>query len=182
MRTPLLLVGLLIIAGFCVAQTRPQRQGQKPAAAAQRIAQEQFQQDQKAIAELQQREITASMGLDVDELMTTWADDGVLLPPNHAPVIGRDALRAWYEEQKKKLANDEILGYEETWNEVQVSGDLGYQWGTITARIRPPVGGAEVDTALHAMRVLKRQPDGSWLVIRALWNEAPAAPAPKESK
>ncbi len=172
MRIPLLLVLLLAVAASGAAQARPQRP-HSASAAAERAAQEQFQADQKAIAELQQREIAAAIGLNVDELLSTWADDGVLLPPNHAPVVGRDALRAWYAEQAKKLANFDILGYEENWNEVQISGDLGYQWGTITGRAQAPTQG-EKDVTLHALRVLKRQPDGSWLVERAIWNEAPA--------
>ncbi len=172
MRISLTLILLLALVGPCTAQTRSQRPRSTPAAA-ERAAQEQFQADRKAIAELQQREIAAAMGLNIDELMATWADDGVLLPPDHAPVAGRDALRAWYDEQRKRLANYDILGYEENWNEVQISGDLGYQWGTITGRAQPPVHG-EVDITLHALRVLKRQPDGSWLIERAIWNEAPA--------
>ncbi len=171
-----LVVGISIV---CAAQARPPRRPAKaPAAAAQ--SRQQFEEDQKAIAELQQRDIQASMAFDIDELLSLWTDDGVLLPPDHAPVIGRDALRQYYEEQKKRLGSNDILAYDENWEEVQISGDLGYQWGTITARIKPPTGTNETNAAVHAIRVLKRQPDGSWLVSRAIWNNAPAPPAPKQ--
>ncbi len=171
----------ILLAGstvLCLAQARPQRRpGKAPAAASQ--SRQQFEEDQKAIAELQQRDIQASMALNIDELLSLWTDDGVLLPPDHAPILGRDALRQYYEEAKKQLGSNDILGYDENWEEVQISGDLGYQWGTITARIKPPVGSSETVATVHAIRVLKRQPDGSWLVSRAIWNKAPAPEQPK---
>lgn len=179
MRVGFLTLLLLAAAVLCAAQARPQRKTARPPSPAQQAAKQQFQEDQKAISELQQRDIAANIAFDVNELMSLWADDGVLLLPGRAPIVGRDALRRYYEEEKQKLGNSDILAYEENWEEVQVSGDLASQWGTITERTRPPVGGNEITTTLHVLRVLKRQPDGLWLIARAMWNAAPAPSTPK---
>ncbi len=176
----LLVSALLLVSVAAYSQAKPpQKTRRAPAvkapSAAQSGATRQFEQDQKAIAELQQREITATMAVDVNELLSTWADDAVLLPPNHPPVVGREALMTFYEEYKKKLGNDELMGYDENWQEVQVAGDWAHQWGTISARVRPAAGGDEIPVALHVIRVLKRQPDGAWVVARAIYNNAPGA-------
>ncbi len=167
---------LVAVAGSPQAEPshRPKRGPTTQPTPSQTGAKRQFEEDQKAIGELQQREITAVMAIDINELLSTWADDGVLLPPNHAPVVGRDSLQRFFEQYKKELGNNDLLGYDENWEEVQVVGNWAYQWGTVNARIRPPAGEGETAIALHAIRVLKRQPEGSWVIARAIYNRAPA--------
>ncbi len=170
-----LIAAVLLFAAVvpCAAQGRAQR---APAAA--RRAEEQFQQDQKAIAALQQQDIAASIAFDTEKLLLLCTDDVVLLPPDRAPIVGKDALRTYYMEAKKQLGNTDILGYDENWEEVQVSGDLAVEWGTITERTRAATAEKETSMTLRALRVLKRQQDGSWLIARTMWNNvAPAAPA-----
>lgn len=176
MRSLLVSVLLLAFGVACFAQVKPQPKPKRTPAPSERASGRSLQEDQKAIAELQQRDITASIALDTDELLSLWADDGVLIPPEHAPVVGKDALRAFYDQYKKAMGNNEILGYDENWDEVNVVGDWAFQWGTISARIRPAGSTNEVTNAIHAMRILKREPDGSWLVARAIWNNAQPAP------
>jgi ketosteroid isomerase-like protein len=47
------------------------------------------------IRELDDRDIEASMSQDSAALLALWADDGVALPPDGDPVVGKEALRAW---------------------------------------------------------------------------------------
>ena len=54
-------------------------------------------QDREGIGELQKNEITATMAMDVNNLLDLWSDDAVLLLPRHAPVIGKAALRSFLE-------------------------------------------------------------------------------------
>ena len=158
------------------AQTRPQH---RPSAEAQRQTR-QFQEDQKAIAHLQQQEIEAYIALDLEKLLALYADDVVVLAPDQPPIHGRQELRTRFEQLKKELGNSDVLGYEQNWDEVQVSGDWAYQLGTITARTRPAAGGNETTMNVRAMRILKREPDGAWLIARAVSfpvsEGAPAAP------
>jgi ketosteroid isomerase-like protein len=111
------------------------------------------------------------MAFDVDRMLDLWTSDGVLLPPRHEPVIGKAALRSFFEEKKEQYANWDMLAYDEQWDEVMTSGNYAYQWGKVTFRMKPPVGG-EIGGAVRAMRVLKRDEDGAWRVARAIWNEA----------
>jgi uncharacterized protein (TIGR02246 family) len=132
------------------------------------------EQNREGIEALQERDITASVAFDVNALLDLWTDDGVLLPPRHEPVVGRAALKRFLEEQKQQYANYDMLAYNEQWNEVMVVGKYAYQWGTVSYRLKPPLGN-EIGGAVHAVRILKREEDGAWRVARAMWNEAPAA-------
>jgi len=131
-------------------------------------------QDREGIQALQKRDIAASMAFDVTALLDLWTDDAVLLPPRHEPIVGKAALRRFFEEKKEQHANFDMLAYNEEWNEVMVVGEYAYQWGTVSFRMKPPTG-SEIGGAVHAVRILKREEDGYWRVARAMWNEGPAA-------
>ena len=128
--------------------------------------------DQAAIRRLQERDIAASMALDVDALLGLWTDDGVLLAPGKEPISGKAALRDFYEKQREAMANVEILSYEEQWQEVRLAGDYAYQWGQIRSRSRTGQSKEESSAVVNALRILKRNEDGSWEVARAIYNEA----------
>jgi ketosteroid isomerase-like protein len=131
--------------------------------------------DREGIASLQKLEISASMGFNVNALLDLWTDNPVLLPPRHDPIVGKAALRRFLEDKNQQYANYDMLAYDEEWNEVMVTGEYAYQWGTVSYRMKPPTG-SEIGGAVHAMRILKREEDGAWRVSRAIWNEAPAGP------
>ena len=58
--------------------------------------------------------------------------------------------------------------------EVGVSGDLGYEWNTVTVTDK---SGKTVDTGKY-MSVFGRR-NGKWVIIRDIWNsDTPTAPAP----
>ena len=127
-------------------------------------------QAQEGIAVLQKNEITAAMGLNVDRLLDLWTADAVLLPPRHEPIIGKTALRQFFQEKKDHYGNYDMLAYDEQWSEVMVVGDYAWQWGTVTYRMKPAAG-SEFGGAVQAMRILKHEEDGGWRVARAIWNE-----------
>ena len=161
-----ILIFVLANAPQLGSQKRPAPKSSKPPSAAK-------EQDREGIEALQKRDIAASIAFDVNALLDLCTDDAVLLPPRHEPVVGKAAIRRFLEEKKEQHANYDVLAYDEQWSEVMVIGEYAYQWGMVSFRMRPPTG-SEVGSAVHAMRILKREEDGSWRVARAMWNEAPA--------
>jgi ketosteroid isomerase-like protein len=142
-------------------------------------------QDRQAIDQLQQDEIDGSLAFDVDKIAGTWDDAIVSMPPHSKPIEGIAANRAYLEAQRKAMANTDILGYEQTWNEVRLLGDYAYEWGAIHERIRPVTAQQETALEFNAMRILKRQPDGAWKIYRQIWNDSrplPAEPAKPAEK
>jgi ketosteroid isomerase-like protein len=160
---------VLILFSADVPRLSSQRRtSPKPAQAASAQAQA-----QEGIAALQKNEIMAIMGLNVDRLLDLWTADAVLLPPRHEPVVGKAALRRFFEEKKDRFGNYDMLAYDENWDEVMVVGDYAWQWGSVSYRMKPPTG-SEFGATVHALRILKHEEDGGWRVARAMWNEAPA--------
>jgi ketosteroid isomerase-like protein len=52
--------------------------------------------------------------------------------------------------------------------EVKVLGDHAFQWGTYHYTVRTREGGETVRTSGKLMRILQRQPDGSWKMYRGM--------------
>ncbi|MBI2956315.1 MAG: DUF4440 domain-containing protein [Acidobacteria bacterium] len=129
--------------------------------------------DLEAIEELHQRDVAATWAFDVEALVSLWTDDIVALPPGGAPVIGKEANRALLEAARAQSADFEPIDYNQKWEEVRVVGDFAYEWGLFKTAVRSRTTGQVIRQRYKVVRVLQRQPDGSWLVHRTIWNDAP---------
>ena len=121
-------------------------------------------------ADLQRRDIDANIAVDTEKLLALRTDDVVYLAPGRPPLVGKDAVRKYLEEIRQQLANWDMVGFEENWQEVQVAGDFAFQWGTVNIRAKQEGERRESAAARNVMQVLKRQADGSWKIARAIWN------------
>ena len=130
--------------------------------------------DWKAIEALHQRDIAATKAYDVEALAALWTEDIVALPPGAEPVIGKEANRKLLEAGRAASARFETLEYEQDWQEIRVVHDFAWERGVFTGAVRPKAGGDVTRYRFNVLRILQRQPDGSWLVHRTIWNEAPA--------
>ncbi len=171
MRLALIAAFLLDWAPTAMPQSRRAHPAGKP-------AQPSLEQDQKAIEQLHQRDIAASIALDVDSLLAIRTDDIVYLVPGHPPIVGQDAVRKYMQDIRRQLANWDMVGYEENWQEVRVVGDTAIEWGTLSVRVKPPDSNRESAALRGIMQELRRQPDGSWKIARVIWNVQSPQPAP----
>lgn len=169
-----------ILLALLAAAAAPQARRPRPSAPP---AQPSLEADRKAIAELQQRDIEANIAVDTDKILALRTDNIVYLVPGRAPLVGQDAVRKYLEEIRQQLADWDMVGYEENWQEVQVVGDFAVQWGTINIRAKKEGERAESAAVRNTMQVLRRQPDGSWKISRTIWNlqAPPAPPAPPQT-
>jgi uncharacterized protein (TIGR02246 family) len=174
-------VALMVVALAAAASAQQPRRSRPPAQSSPHPPEE----DRKAIAELQRRDIEANMALDTEKLLALRADDVVYLVPGRAPLVGQDAVRKYLEEIRRQLADWDMLAYEENWQEVQVVGDFAFEWGTVNIRARQEDERQESAALRNVMQVLRRQPDGDWKISRAVWNiqsPQPAPPTPEKDK
>lgn len=130
--------------------------------------------DLKAIEELHRRDIAATKVYDIEALASLMTDDIVSLPPGQPPLVGKAANLAMLEAGREESVKYEVVEYEQLWKEVQVEGDYAFEWGVFKGAVRPKAGGDVIRQDYNVVRVLKRQPDGSWKVHRTTWNNAPA--------
>ena len=122
--------------------------------------------DFAAIEEFNRAYLQAINDEDIETLASMTTEDHIMLAPGRPPIVG-------------KAANDEANGrvfemfeIDETWTPIEtvVSGDLAYQRGTFTVAATPRAGGETSRTAGQFMRIYMRQPDGSWRMIRDMFN------------
>ena len=183
----LILLSSFTSAFTVLAQTKSSR---SPAPKSRPLTQDQ-KDDQRTIEELHEKDIRYNVADDLDGLSSLWTEDVVTLPPNAGPVVGREASLEFFKNSRKQNPTEEILSFDEQWNEIRISGDWAWEWGTISSRVRPAsTENREVQLNYKVVRVLQRQPDGSWLIARSIWNNtaleaskaASPAAAPEEKK
>ena len=90
-----------------------------------------------------------------------YADDAVLLPPDHEPIRGRAAIGDFW-----RQGTDE--GLEVTTLTVEVDGNLGYLVGRYNL---PATDEEPADSGKYVM-CLKRQRDGVWKLTADIWNRS----------
>jgi uncharacterized protein (TIGR02246 family) len=150
---PALAVGLALLAG-CGRGIGPGEVGSR-----------------RAIEAAVQRYVDASNHGDADALASLYADDAVLLPPDHEPVRGRAAIGDFW-----RQGTDE--GLEVTTLTVEVDGDLGY----LVGRYHLPATDEEPADSGKYVMCLKRQRDGAWKLTADIWNRSGEADDEEDSR
>ncbi len=129
--------------------------------------------DRAAIREADRQYAEAAAAKDIDRLVSFFADDGQLLPPDQTAVAGREGRRNFASEITA------IPGFAVSWQttqaEVSRAGDLGYTLATLELTMND-ADGNPVTRRGKDVHVWKKQPDGSWKVVIDIWNfDGPAA-------
>jgi ketosteroid isomerase-like protein len=130
-------------------------------------------QDEAAIMEFNQRYLKAINDGDSATLASLTTPEHIMIAPGRPPLIGKEANDA------ANARAAEMFKIHETWApaETFISGDLAYQRGSFTVAATPKAGGAARHTSGTFLRIYKRQPDGSWRMVRDMFNsDQPAAP------
>ncbi len=109
---------------------------------------------------------------DLDSLMSVYADDVIMLPPNQPQRVGKASVRSMWEEVLNDFAVEVSVAVEE----VEVAGQWAFERGTFVMKLSPRAGGAPIEDTGKYLDVLRQQPDGSWKYTRLSFNSSqPAA-------
>jgi uncharacterized protein (TIGR02246 family) len=107
------------------------------------------------------RYVAASNRGDADALMELYAEDAVLLPPDHEPITGREAIGEFW-----RQGTDQ--GLEVSTLRVDTDGKLGY----LVGRYRLPATADEPADSGKYVMCLQHQRDGSWKLTADIWNSS----------
>ncbi len=118
---------------------------------------------------------------DMDQVLSIYADDVLVLGIDQPDVAGKDAWRTVLADQPK----DVTINVHMDTKELEIAGDLAYERGTYTAEISSKATGALLRTVTNRhIHIFKRQPDGHWKAWRLMENATsparPSGPAPTE--
>jgi len=102
-----------------------------------------------------------------------YTPDAVMMPPNSPAVEGRVAIESWLAMLPVKITD--AAG---TVLEVDGTGDVAYVRGTYSMNLDIPGLPESVPQEGKLLQIYARQPAGSWLLARDIWNSntAPAGP------
>jgi uncharacterized protein (TIGR02246 family) len=126
--------------------------------------------DQAGIEELHRKDVAATLASDPKLLAELWTDDAVRLQPGGPAEVGLTVIR---ENDRKQLAEHpaaKVLSYRPEIKDVQIVGDWAFEWNDFEASYRETPDGKTVSLHGKALRVLKKQSDGSWRFARVMWN------------
>jgi len=132
------------------------------------------QQDTTAIERLHRQDVEATLSGKADDFAKLWDSEAVRIGPGQPAEIGKAAI---YVTDKREEASGEgqSLCYKPEIKDLQIAGDWVFEWGYFSfkqsANAKPTRG--------KVLRVIKRQPDGSWKFSRVIgFTEALASAAP----
>jgi ketosteroid isomerase-like protein len=94
------------------------------------------------------------------------ADEGVLLRPNHLPIVGADAIEFL---SQASDSSSSVLSWEPLGGDVSTGGDLGFTYGIYELRV--------TDTSFTGtyVSIWKKQPDGKWKFVLDSGNDGTQA-------
>jgi uncharacterized protein (TIGR02246 family) len=126
--------------------------------------------DEQAIRSVVDTWMRASLAGDLDQVLELMAEDVVFLGPGRPPMRGREAFAAASRAMEGKVT---IEGKAEI-QEVRVFGDWAYCWNQLTVAMHPADGSEPTVRTGPALSVLRRNPDGRWVIFRDANMIAPA--------
>ncbi len=129
--------------------------------------------DVDAIRQIYPAFVAAKLARDVEKELSFVTDDAVYTPPGMPDVAGKAALRAWWISRE---ATDSLEVFELDPGEIVVAGDLAYSRGTSTSRFRNRRTGQISNQAVRHLDILRRQPNGHWLISRHIRNSSRSTP------
>jgi len=103
---------------------------------------------------------------DLEAFLQLVSDDAVYMPPNEPAVVGKRAIGDWYS-TFYGLCDMEIT-HEPL--EVDVAGDYIIHRGNARGTMTPADGGSTLSFENKYLMVIKKRPDGSLQVWRAIFN------------
>ena len=121
------------------------------------------------IERLHKDDITATVARDAVALTALWDDDAVLLQPGTPPIIGKAAFHDFMKRALAKSPSVKVVKYVPDIRDIQVAGNVAYEWGYFDTAQKSSDQQAPESVRAKLLRVMKRQPDGSWKFTRVMW-------------
>lgn len=118
-----------------------------------------MQKDEKAIHELVDKWLEATKAGDLARVLPLMADDAVFMVPGREP-FGKEAFAA----SAQAMKGVRIEGSSQI-QELEVLGDWAWLRNRLTMTITPPHGMPSIRSG-YTLTVLRKNPDGSWVIFR----------------
>ena len=131
-------------------------------------SQHNLESDIRSIEALNQHDVKATLAMDTDAIISQWTDDFVVLHAAGPIIRGQSANAAAAKKSMEQMKAFIPIEYNLDVQEITVAGDYAFEWGTYRGSARSLTGSENVNYVGKFMRILQRQPDGSWKMHRTM--------------
>jgi len=112
---------------------------------------------------------------DTEGFLNLFANDAVLMPPNHKMLVGKEEIRLLVQgilKDAKEIELTEIT----TPSEIKVVGNWAFDLGITTFKAR----GKPLEDTNKYIRIWQKMADGSWKLARVIFNSNKPLPPEEE--
>ncbi len=99
---------------------------------------------------------------DLPQLLSLMAEDVVFLLPGQPPMRGRDAFAAGFQAALQHYRIDSSSEIQE----IEIAGDWAYCWNHLSVTVTPRQTGLPQRRTGYTLTILRKKPDGSWVLAR----------------
>jgi uncharacterized protein (TIGR02246 family) len=118
--------------------------------------------DEQKIRSLVQTWMNATLAGDLPRVLELMDDDVVFLGAGRPPMRGKEAFAAQTRAMQGKVRFEGKADVQE----VPVFGDWAYSWVQLQVTVHPEDGSAPSTMAGPALSILRRTPEGRWVIFR----------------
>ena len=104
---------------------------------------------------------------DTVTIADNYTDDAVVMPQGTESWRGREAIRKGF---GGMLSQATLKEFSMKTEDIAIGGDLAVETGSYEETAQPKAGGKEVKDKGKYVVLWKRQPDGSWKIVRDIFN------------
>ena len=95
-----------------------------------------------------------------------FTDDALLMAPDQPTLKGKAAVQAYYQH----IFDEYETRLKSYYEEVKVSGQIGYGRGFAEVALIPKRGGQTLMSTAKYINIMKREADGTWKTTHDIWN------------
>ena len=106
--------------------------------------------------------LSATTASDLQTVLTLMSEDAVFLVPGQPPMQGK---RAFAEAFQAMVPIVRIEATHEN-REIEIHGNIAWCWSYLSVTITPRNGGQSSRRTGHTLSILRKEPEGNWVVIR----------------
>ena len=121
--------------------------------------------DRAAIEKLKQQDVIATVARDAVAMADLWIDDAVRFGPDTPADVGKQAIRETNERSTARPIK--VLTFVPETKDLAIWDGGAVEWRYFTASVASP-GGESNHVRGTLLAVLKKLPDGSWKIFRAM--------------
>ncbi len=117
--------------------------------------------------------IAAHLKMDNAAVLAMWADDGVSLLPQMAPLKGKQTIGKFFDEAVSHLGGYHMKTMEIDFQQIQTMHDWAYEWGLEHQVLESSEGKPTVEGRGNILLILHKTGGGEWKIQQEMWNAAP---------